>query len=146
MFKEYIYFMVKENEVLPICCDRSELVFLGSGFPLYFEFLIYCLILLVIMTIFQGIYGFIHNHKGDTCSYLSTAPKEERCDPTFITENAASNKPLFSSDKTFSLLNLLSSLLMMGMVMKFRHHHMLSERELDRSLISPSDFTLMVKV
>lgn len=41
--------------------------FLGSGYPLYFHYIKYCIIILAIITLTSGEYNILSNYFGDNC-------------------------------------------------------------------------------
>lgn len=52
----------------PICCGREEMAVLGSGYPLYFEFLEYCCIFMFLAFCISGFYNVYTNVQGSDCS------------------------------------------------------------------------------
>jgi hypothetical protein len=53
-------------------CNNKELAFLGSGFPLYFEFVKSSSLILLILFIISGLYDIVSNGLyGNACINLS---------------------------------------------------------------------------
>jgi len=47
--------------ILPINCNITELSFLGSGYPLFLEFIKSCIYLLLLILLTQGVYDIVTN-------------------------------------------------------------------------------------
>ena len=58
--------------VLPLDCDRKELKFMGSGFPLFYNFIFYCLLMLVTVFVIAGGYNIYTSYQGTFCSVPDT--------------------------------------------------------------------------
>ena len=56
-----------EAEKLPLTCDPIELSHLGESYPLYFQFIKYCIGLLILMLVVNGIYNIASNAAGGYC-------------------------------------------------------------------------------
>ena len=52
-----------------MCDDRIKLDFLGSGFPLFYNFIKWCFIILVTFLIMSGSYNIYTNLKGNYCNH-----------------------------------------------------------------------------
>ena len=115
----------------------------GSGYPLYFEFVFYCIIMLIIMLLGQGIYGIVSNYKADDC--YSHYDKIVKCD-YWVNKISISNK-LNSPDLYYAQtwVNFATIFLIMLSLHKFRRVQKLTERECDRGLVSPSDYTIIIQ-
>lgn len=50
-----------ERENLPISCNLDELKFLGSGFPLFYNYIKYCLLILSVLFLTTSIYNIVTN-------------------------------------------------------------------------------------
>lgn len=56
--------------------DVIELSFLGSGYPMYFEFIRFCILLMAVLLFFNGLYGLITNGAyGTACLTLDEINK-----------------------------------------------------------------------
>lgn len=60
-----------EVKPLPLCSSRFDLNFLGPAYPMYFQFLIFALGLLLLMFLFSGAFGIYSNYQGDFCRPVS---------------------------------------------------------------------------
>ena len=119
--------------------------FLGSAYPLFFDFLKFAFIFLFVFLLIVGVYGLAKNSIGDNCSNIANLT-EDFCEINEVTKyshfnNYTENKP----DNVLTSLNLAATIVLIFFIMKFRHFHEITELELDRSLLSPSDFTFMVE-
>jgi hypothetical protein len=57
---------------LPLCCDTEELSFVSPGYPMYFQYIRFCLIFLATLFLADGIYSMYDNYQGSNCQdYLS---------------------------------------------------------------------------
>jgi len=124
---------------LPICCERTELAEFGTGYPLYFEFVLYCIVMLVIMFLCLGLYGLYTNYTAGDCYQL-----EANCDPsTFINLISIPNK-IFHAEEYYyqTWVNLGTIIIVMISLHIFRRMQKLTENECDRGLTSPSDYSI----
>lgn len=52
---------------LEVCGPTMQLSFLGSGFPLFYNFIVYCIFILFVNLIIKGGYNLITNLMGNYC-------------------------------------------------------------------------------
>lgn len=57
-----------DNELLPLGCSLKKIVHLGVAYPLYFQTIKLCMILLTIHLLVSGFPEFVLNLAGDHCS------------------------------------------------------------------------------
>lgn len=114
--------------------------FLGCAYPLFFTFLKFSLIFLVIFFLITGIYGFVKNSLGNNCD-----EKYHQCSVNEIMQFSYFNNAYKDTDSAFVILNIVATVVLTVFTWNFRRYHELTEDELDRSLLSPSDFTFMVE-
>ena len=55
------------NEPFHICSDVSQLAFIGTGIPLYFQFIIACGYMFLVTLLVFCIYATATNSSGETC-------------------------------------------------------------------------------
>lgn len=135
---------LKENELLPICCNRNDFDDLGPGIPLYFETLIYCIIMLLIILLIQGLYSLISNYYTNDC-LPENAENEAVCQRDFINIISISNKFRHHGLYKFqSFVNLVSMIVVIISLHYYRIFQKRSAEEIDRDNISPSDYTIMI--
>ncbi len=69
-FNHYIYlfiFTFQERSAISLNVDLLKLGFLGSGFPLFYNYLKNCILMLTSLFLFQGIPNILINSKGKYC-------------------------------------------------------------------------------
>jgi hypothetical protein len=59
--------ILKEKTEINICAEYKMLSFLGSGYPLYFNYILFCQIILLIVTLTSGEYNLLSNFFGKDC-------------------------------------------------------------------------------
>lgn len=57
----------KEKVDMKLYEETINFSFLGSGYPLYFHYIKYCIIILAIITLTSGEYNILSNYFGDNC-------------------------------------------------------------------------------
>ena len=57
----------KEKIDFPLCANTIDFSYLGSGYPLYFNFIKYCVIILFAIFISYGEISLMNNYFGDSC-------------------------------------------------------------------------------
>lgn len=134
-------------ERLGICCAKSELYHLGAGFPLYFEFLGFCGVLIIIMLAISGGYNFVTNLLGEDCeNNLLLERKDSRfCDPSRISLTSFVNKR-YSTDE-IEINNWLNLATVVIMLLAFHFHRrrtIFTNREVDNSQQTPADYTITI--
>lgn len=125
---------------MPFNTPRSELSFLGPGFPLYFEFVVYCAVILGIMIIFEGIYNIISNSLQEACKET-----DDTCSNSDINRISLSNK--FNNHELYKIqcwVNFGCAVAILISLQIFRRMQRLTNRECDRGLLSPSDYSIMI--
>lgn len=56
-----------EREEIPYMADISKINFLGSGFVCFYNFIIYCTFMLVVLFTVSGIFNIVTNYLGSNC-------------------------------------------------------------------------------
>ena len=118
--------------------------FMGCAYPLFFDFLKFSFIFLLSFFLLTGIYAFIKNYMGENCQNMLFLP-EDFCEKNEITIYSYYNNSFGDIDNAFTSLNLAATVILVILITKFRDFHEKTENELDRSLLSASDFTFMVE-
>jgi len=139
-----------ERELIDICASPKELTNFGSGFPLFYNFLLYCIIILGIMVGLSGIFNLVTNAKGEYCKSDAEVhdPKEleEMCALNWMSRFALPNKINDPDDMRIqNFLSLASVLIIIVVLMIFRRNQRKIDAEVDESILSPADYTLMVQ-
>lgn len=58
-----------QKNLLDLCESPMQLSFLGSGFPLFYNFIIYCIFILFTQLMVKGGFDIVTNLLGDFCKY-----------------------------------------------------------------------------
>lgn len=129
---------------MPLCCNRNDFDDLGPGLPLYFETIIYCITMLIIVLLIQGLYSLYSNYKTNDC-VPENADDEVVCHRDFINKISISNK--YRHHDLYivqSWVNLASMIVVIISLHYYRIFQRRSAEEIDRDNISPSDYTIMI--
>ena len=116
---------------------------MGPGLPLYFEFIIFAIFLLVTAFLIEGIFGLISNSGGNYC--VNESLSTERCINNAISTTSIAN--IINDKQSYyikSWLNFFTILIIFGFLQIFRRHQRLTDREIDRGLTSASDYSIMI--
>jgi len=78
-----------EKEELGLLCDPRDFKFLGSGFPLLYNWVKYCILILTVQFTFKGAFNLYTNLTGDYCSQLKVTESgrqtlEPNCPDSFL--------------------------------------------------------------
>lgn len=75
-------------------CKLDELAYLGPGYPLYFDFVKFCGVLLISIFISSGAFNLFTNfYYGDDCKTTSEiVDKNNECYKDWVTEYSLGNK------------------------------------------------------
>ncbi|KAL4470248.1 hypothetical protein ABPG74_011859 [Tetrahymena malaccensis] len=137
-----------DSELLPIWKSTYEdLSYLGPTYPMYFQFMRYSIAFISIIFLISGIYNLIENSKGDFCDKLSKQYPNNLtkiCQNSFFENTAGSNRDRNDPDVGNAVLNLITCIVMMIFSTAFRVRQIKFEREIDRSDISVSDYTVFI--
>ncbi|EAR87534.2 transmembrane protein, putative (macronuclear) [Tetrahymena thermophila SB210] len=154
---------VIERKPLPFSIDPQQLNFLGSGYPLFYNFIIYCIFMLFTLFMISGGYNLFTNYLGNYCiadeqeldstfkkrmEVLGYKLEEEEtiCHKNiFHTFSLANKKDRPELLKIQSYLNLFVNITIMVILMFFRRNQRQIDMEIDASLSTPQDYTIMVK-
>jgi len=52
---------------MDINCNTNDLSFLGSGYPLFFDYIRYCIYILVIIFVISGVFNLVTNTMASDC-------------------------------------------------------------------------------
>lgn len=133
-----------ENVLIPLSTPPKDLLFLGSAFPLLFNFMKYGIALCFIILALSGIYNLTTNTQSTDCnSDLEILGK--KCEPDYFTETSLLNKAFHTGFlRSQEILNLISVLL----TMVFLQLHRFKQRKLafkcDLGIVTASDYTLQI--
>ncbi len=136
-----------KNQQLPLCSSRYELFFLGSGFPLFFDFMIWGICLLMLIFLISSIFGLASNSEdreeiflNDTRTWfvkLSLANNFDPKDPDFDINDSVWKKCQM-------IVNFFTILISLVFLQFFRRSLRKTAFECDFKSLTPSDFTLKI--
>lgn len=133
-----------ENEPLKLTCRKGDLAFLGTGIPLYFEFIQACCHMMLGGILFFTIFASIQNYYGDDClDKKEIAPNE--CQLSSVTRLSLVNQRY--DDKAFqrqAWVTLGVVILFVCLLHLYRKQARDTEQECDRKIVSPSDYTVEI--
>jgi hypothetical protein len=122
-----------------------ELSILGSGFPMYFEFVLFSVIMVLMTFCISGIYNLLTSIQGKDCS-LSAKTKSDMCVSNYVTKLSAGNKMYdLHTRNTQNYLNLVSIIVIVIFLQFVRKKQRKTARDVDANLKTPSDYTVVVK-
>lgn len=134
----------KEREELPLCSKNDELRFLGSGFPLFYNFILYCIGILLVLLISSGAFNLFSNYLGDFCE--AEEYSTEGCASNWMSHLSLVNKSNDSIAMEFQQnLNILSCFLIILLLLWFRRSQRKINAEIDEKQNSPADYTIIVR-
>jgi hypothetical protein len=109
---------------------------MGSGFPLFFGFIVYCMLLMLALLLIVGIHNLSENNDGEYC-------KEEECLPDI--KFSQYNKPADYNPHVNGGLNLAFVLVGLLSTIFMRKWALNTYNQCDKNVVSPADFTIMVQ-
>ena len=117
-----------ENKQLPLDCNLEKLYHLGFCFPLYFHFVKYCIVVVFMVLCISGIFGLFYNYN----SYQN--------DFDGIVVNMDDDNITW-----YFWLNLFTIVIIIISFQIFREHQTLITHECNKKIISPSNYTLIIR-
>jgi len=88
-------YMPEDQEPFELCCPKMDLKELGAGFPLYFEYVTFCALLLLFQFIVIGLYNMLNNAAGARCREnqdIAASSANRYCTDGFIVTYSWANK------------------------------------------------------
>lgn len=133
-----------KNKLIPLTGSCHDLLFLGSGFPLFFIFIKYGITLLFMILLISGLYNIITNVEGHDCNKeLEILGK--KCEPDSLTQTSLLNKAHHREYlKSQEVLNILSVLFTMVFLHVLRYRQRKLAFECDLKTVTASDYTVQV--
>lgn len=129
-----------KNQQLPLSCSRYELFFLGAGFPLFFDFIVWGLGMLMFMFLISSIFGLASN-----AEVMEMGDQED--DVTWWVKYSLGN----NQDKEISnwkgaqmIVNFFTVVILLVYLQFFRRQQRKTAFECDFKNLTPSDFTIKV--
>ncbi|EAS02885.2 kinase domain protein (macronuclear) [Tetrahymena thermophila SB210] len=154
-------------EVCP-CCDYQidkniislreqvdTLSFLGSGYPLFFHYMKYCIIILGLIILTSGEYNILSNYYGHTCLSNKDIKKLEakgvhvsskECVVDIISIfTIANKKQKVDYADIQDILNFTTILVLMILLFFFRKEQKEIDSQCDMAELTPADYTILVR-
>ncbi|CAD8115595.1 unnamed protein product [Paramecium primaurelia] len=132
-----------EKTTMSMKVNPLKLSFLGTGVPLFFDFIKQCITILIIMFCTSGDYNLITNIAfGTSCQKdLDDTNTSDNCDLNYITQSSLANKRLDSSLMNLQqMLNLVSIFIIIILLQYIRIQQRTILRDCDFHTTTPSDF------
>lgn len=133
-----------ENSQVPLCCHPKELLFLGTGFPLFFEFMKTAIGMLFMIMLISGLYNIWTNINGEDCEN-GLQIHEKPCSFDYLTETSLINKANHPDYiKNQEILNLVSVLFCILLMHVLRYQQRKLAFVCDLGIVTASDYTLQI--
>lgn len=131
-----------KNTQLPLCCSRYELFFLGSGFPLFFDFIVWSLGLMMMIFCISSIFGLASNSKN--CDICVKGIEENFS--WFVRLSLANNidNNISMWKEAQMIVNFFCILIILVYLQYFRRSQRKTAFECDFKSLTPADYTLKV--
>ena len=134
-----------DREEISIFASPMKLEYLGAGYPLFYNWLKCCIILLVILFIGSEGYNLITNYYGNDCKSDNNGDATI-CKLNYVTKFTLANK--LSNLEQYKMQTRLCAIsygLIMITLMIFRKIQRKINVEIDQHQLTPSDYTIIVK-
>ncbi|CAD8205212.1 unnamed protein product [Paramecium pentaurelia] len=137
-----------ERKEIPYCDDIKSLKFLGAGFPLFYNFLKFCILLLCLQSL-VALFNILSNYHGEFCQQKTLNPisqqMEPNCQESMFLKLSIANKLNNSEVVVFiQKANLIMLIIMIILLQIFRRHQKKLDNQIDESQLTPSDYTIIV--
>ncbi|EGR27621.1 hypothetical protein IMG5_192990, partial [Ichthyophthirius multifiliis] len=144
---------------ISLMINQKELGFLGAGFPLFYNYLKYCIIMLLSLLLVQGIPNMIINGRGNFChdtlqeayEKIEEAHKKHLsnfitpCASNFIVQFSIANLIGKPQDQNLGVYFSIGAMLIQIILsIIFRKEQNKLEAQVDENNITPADFSIMV--
>ncbi|KAL4481493.1 hypothetical protein ABPG74_007582 [Tetrahymena malaccensis] len=131
-----------ERKPLDLNCNITDLSFLGSGFPMFFQFVKLIILYLVIILMLSGLYNIFQNEKGAECQPINT---KLTCYKNWVNVYTLGNR---SNDESSIFMQQWLNLLTIFALIAYTQYIIYTQRQLDQLAdevcISPGDYTVMI--
>jgi hypothetical protein len=135
-----------DNEPPSICCDTEELAFISPGYPMYFQFIRFCILMGLCIIVFSSAFNIYDNNQGDGCPLTPTVNQTEpACSNSFYTDASLANQANNTTHvKLQSLINLGTIIILIVVLQFLRKIQRKTAVECDERDLTSSDFTVRV--
>ena len=131
---------------MSVCVSRKELFFLGAGFPMFFQFIILSIGLLLLIFLLSSLFNVATNLKLDACEGGDLFIHGKICVPTWWIRISLLSK--YGHDNFLSgqgINNLITVICAIIYLQFFRYKQRVEADSCDEKLISASDFAIEVR-
>ncbi|KRX05372.1 hypothetical protein PPERSA_00673 [Pseudocohnilembus persalinus] len=134
-----------DRKELSLFCDTYDLRFLGSGFPLFYNYIIWCIYLCLAYLFVCGGQELYSNYQGNYCQAGGETYQPEACRNSLFNLLSIANKKHDDQAIEFSNdLNTIMLVVLMIMMLLFRRSQNKLTEDIDKDLVTPSDYTVHV--
>ncbi|EAR84792.2 transmembrane protein, putative (macronuclear) [Tetrahymena thermophila SB210] len=143
-----------EKQSLNLFDDPIKLLFLGSGYPLYFDFIKQCIYIMIIILLISGGFNLYTNQLGKECilnnQHTITGEKLpyelQKCHYNIISKYSYINKNVDMNYIYFQdILDYFTVITLIITFIFFRRYQIYKDIECDVLDLTPSDYTVMIK-
>ncbi|KAL4487142.1 hypothetical protein ABPG72_001594 [Tetrahymena utriculariae] len=143
-----------EKQSLNLFDDPIKLLFLGSGYPLYFDFIKQCIYIMIIILLISGSFNLYTNQLGKECilnnQHTITGEKLpyklQKCHYNIISKYSYINKNVDMNYIYFQdILDYFTVIMLIITFIYFRRYQIYKDIECDVLDLTPSDYTVMIK-
>lgn len=131
-----------------MCESNERLAYLGPGYPLFFLFMKYSIVILTAFLFIIGLYGLYSNMAGSSCSSdeESYSSDDEVCYDYVFLYLSLANKKTDSDAMDIQLwLNFILLLVLIVIIQLMRRHVRITSSRCDERDISAADFSVMIE-
>lgn len=144
-----------DNKLLPICCDNKSMNFLSPGFPMYFQFIKFSLVILFTIMLTSGVHNAYTFYYGSSCQDTdeefvqrndrSSGPLINQCNKNFVNLFTIANRrneiDYLQKSDIYNFFTITTLLLILQFIRKIQKQTAI---ECDERQITASDFTARV--
>ena len=136
---------MQQRDELPLCSSSNhDLHFLGSGFPLFYNYILFCILILFVLFVSSSGYNLYTNFLGDYC--VENGDATGGCKLNWMSKLSLPNKMNNADAMAIQQnLNLVACILICIILMGFRYSQRKINAQIDEKQISPADYTIIVR-
>ncbi|KAL4466145.1 hypothetical protein ABPG72_000691 [Tetrahymena utriculariae] len=131
-----------DRKALNLDCQVTDLSFLGSGFPMFFQFIKLTTFYLIFILLVGGLYNIFNNEDGNQCQQHNAL---EGCFKNWVNVYTLGNRSKDSETIMMQQwLNLLTLIGLVALVQFIIYSQRQQEQLNDQIYVSPGDYTVMI--
>jgi len=141
-----------DNKPLSVCCGEEDMNFLSPGYPMFFQFVKFCMVVLAAMMLTGGIHNAYTFYYGESCTdrddqYITTSSKDSKvCTYNFANlfsiANRLNDRHEIEMADVYSFFTITTLLLVLQIIRKIQKTTALTS---DERQITASDYTARVQ-